>query len=468
MINLNASIIIEFIFGLSLWWVAIYLITQNPFSRIVQLAFGVLATMSFYFSADIFFFAANSTANFSLDATILKSFIWSLYLPFAFLCHASLLLAAKKMKSRLWQRVSLPLAYFLTLGVIGLEAFTNLTRNYPKFYEITFTGNLGEVSGNYFWLIGIFFFVVTGITLVNFSICLKGEKKGSPDWYKFLWPWLGVLLSIILAPFVLLGYTGIIPHSDYLSMLSLAVIVIPLTYSILRYSLFIDDSKIIFGRNFLYSTVSIGLIFIAYFLVLRFFSSPFDSVWSLILPFSFAYLLIGSHPVYVWVSTFIRDIIYNVPSGYSVVNDDEVYEALKDCNRPDRLENSSLLRLNIVASNAKKESSTPVDSLRKVLREAIEYFKSDDGGRSKQSLKYELLRMIAKQAEEGQILWELGFEEYPVRIMTRETRARPPKFKSTSPSEYIYTSRNAYLALKREAIHDVTWRISYLEKLSKK
>ena len=76
--------------------------------------------------------------------------------------------------------------------------------------------------------------------------------------------------------------------------------------------------------------------------------------------------------------------------------------------------------------------------------------------------------MLMKEAEEGQILWELGFEEYPVRIMSKERNLRPSMFKIESPSDYYYTSRNAYLALKKEAIHDVTWRISYLEKLSKK
>ena len=34
MIHFSASIIIEFFLGVFLWWVAIYLITQNPFSRI--------------------------------------------------------------------------------------------------------------------------------------------------------------------------------------------------------------------------------------------------------------------------------------------------------------------------------------------------------------------------------------------------------------------------------------------------
>mgnify|MGYP001558126939 CR=1 FL=1 len=72
------------------------------------------------------------------------------------------------------------------------------------------------------------------------------------------------------------------------------------------------------------------------------------------------------------------------------------------------------------------------------------------------------------EAEEGQILWELGFDEYPVKLMRLERRERPPKFRDFSPADYHYISRNAYLALKKEAIHDVAWRISYLEKLAKR
>jgi len=129
-----------------------------------------------------------------------------------------------------------------------------------------------------------------------------------------------------------------------------------------------------------------------------------------------------------------------------------------------------LLNLKIVKARAKSEHTTPVDALRSVIKDSVEYFKPEDNPhrRIKKNLKYHLLTMLAfDQAEEGQILWDLGFEEYPVAIMTRESRERKPLFKTESPSDYYYISRNAYLALKKEAIHDVAWRISYLEKLAK-
>jgi len=108
--------------------------------------------------------------------------------------------------------------------------------------------------------------------------------------------------------------------------------------------------------------------------------------------------------------------------------------------------------------------------LRTEVEECIEYFKptKDESKRTKTNLKYYLLKMLTyEDAEEGQILWELGFEDYPVAIMTRENRARGPIFKVSAPSDYYFTSRNAYLALKKEAIHDIAWRLSYLEKSQK-
>ena len=70
-------------------------------------------------------------------------------------------------------------------------------------------------------------------------------------------------------------------------------------------------------------------------------------------------------------------------------------------------------------------------------------------------------------AEEGQILWELGFEGYPMKIMAGEDSTRKPIFSIESMSDYTATSRNAFIALKKEAIHDLAWRLSYIEKTTK-
>ena len=233
----------------------------------------------------------------------------------------------------------------------------------------------------------------------------------------------------------------------------------------------IEEAKIIFGRSFFYSSMVMLLIFVFYFAALIINGDQFISIKSFITPFILAYLIILTHPAYDWLSTFVKDIMYNISSGISVVNDEEVYQAIRNYNSPGKLENSSLLRLNLIDKEKRINETNPVDSLKNVIKKSIEYFKpeEDEKRRTKKNLKYHLLKMIAfDQAEEGQILWELGFEEYPLRIMSKESQARPPLFKSFSPSDYNYISRNAFMALKKEAIHDITWRISYLEKISKK
>lgn len=173
-----------------------------------------------------------------------------------------------------------------------------------------------------------------------------------------------------------------------------------------------------------------------------------------------------------YIATYTKDLTRTLASGLSVTSDNEIYSVLKNYNSRSHLEGSSLLGLSIIKQIRKQNNLTPVDSLRLIFKQAIDYLEMDilePERRTKQNLKYHILKMIAfDQAEEGQILWELGFEGYPVKIMQMEKRERPPRFREFSPIDYTYTSRNAYLALKKEAIHDVTWRISYLEKLAKK
>ena len=241
----------------------------------------------------------------------------------------------------------------------------------------------------------------------------------------------------------------------------------------MKYDLLIEETKIVFGKTFFYSTIVIAIIIVLYLSIILSAKSQFLSLGSLIVPYILVYLLIATHPAYDWLSTFVRDLVYNVSSGFSLVNDPEVYQVLKNYKNPRLLENVPLLRLNLINQEMRKDKAkTPVDGLRNILEESIEYFRPEEDERTrrtKANLKYHLLKMIAfDQAEEGQILWELGFEEYPLRILSQESRSRPPLFKSISASDYNYISRNAFIALKKEAIHDIAWRISYLEKQAKK
>lgn len=288
------------------------------------------------------------------------------------------------------------------------------------------------------------------------------------NFWKYFMPAMGGIVYFLTGVFVITSYYSKITQADFIFMLGLFIGAFLVLFSLIRFHLFSPSEKV-FDKIFLYKTfgmIIIILLYISGFSISKLHMS-FESLVLLIIILT---LILFTHSFYDWLNTFINDLLYNPTAGFSVVNDEEIGIILKNYNSLDKLENSSLLRLKSI-HNKINHSILPVDVLRNITKEAIEYFKptEEPHRRTKQNLKYQLLRMVAfDQAEEGQILWELGFEEYPVKIMSQERRLRSPLFETKSPSDYTYTSRNAYLALKKEAIHDITWRISYLEKLAKK
>jgi len=470
MIIFDIVTIFEYVLGLFLWWVAIYLIAQNPFNKITQIVFGFLVTVSFYFSSDVFFEAINQTHQYYLTGIVLKIFIWAMYLPPILIYHATYLLIPE-IRRKLWQKISLYVVYAMAFVTMMVEIFTSLIRNYDQFSLSSYSGNFAEATGKYFFLIGILFMFVFILTASNLYNLMKEQPYKSVGWYKYFWPFSGMTFAALLGPFVLISYYGLIPHSAILPVTDFALIILPLTYSIIRYNLFIGEAKIIFGRTFYYSTLAIVSSIAIYLVVVLLTINPFTSVRSLVFPYILLYLLVATHPIYNWISTFFRDVIYNISSGHSIVTDDEVAQALREYHNFERLSESSLLRLSLVDQALHSEKvKAPVDALRHVLSSIIGDFSpsEDINRRIKSNMKYKILKMIAfDQAEEGQILWELGFDEYPVKILTQENKTRGPLFKITAPSDYSYKSRNAYIALKKEAIHDIVWRLSYLEKSQK-
>jgi hypothetical protein len=306
-----------------------------------------------------------------------------------------------------------------------------------------------------FWLAGI----------ATFLSDIKSSIK------RILYPLLAGVILLITAIFTLVSFYLIIEQMAMIFTLGSAIGSIVLIYSMLKYHIAAPAERTIFDIHFYLRT---GLIFllIAIYLAIILSLDSSNSQQLLIIANFLIILVLISHSFYDWFGTFINDLVYNSTSGLSIVNDEEANQVLRNLNTPHRLECSSLLRLNLIQRQIKRsDAGVPVDALRLIIKEAIEYFqpKEDQDRRTKQNLKYHILKMIAyDQAEEGQILWELGFEGYPLRIMSNENSHRPPLFRVASPSDYAYISRNAYLALKREAIHNIAWRISYLEKLSKR
>lgn len=466
MLNISMLAYLELIIGVALWWVAVYLISQNPHHRIVKLIFGLFLSISVYLSSDIFFNSAINTEHYYLIGPLLKLIAWSIYLPSALFYHLSF---GNNLNSK--KKIIIFISYASAFISIYFDTFTNLTRDYNLIASDNFKGDLASPTASLFWFGSTYLLVITILSAYNLWKQINKFKKNTFEQKRLYVAFWGVLASILLTPFVILGYYSMIPNASILSSVVTLLTAIPLFYSVVKYNLFIDDTKVVFGKNFLYSTISIFTILIIFLFSLLISGTRLDTTQSLVLPFLIIYLVIASHPAYNWAATFINDLIYNPTKGFSVVTDDEINNVLKNYHQSEKLESSPLLRLKILNAKIHHTGETSVDCLKDILKESIEYFKpeSDPHRRIKSNLKYHLLKMLVfDEAEEGQILWELGFEEYPVKILSQERRYRPPLFEIKSPADYTYTSRNAFIALKKEAIHDVTWRISYLEKHFKK
>lgn len=455
MISLTPFQIIELIIGFFTFWVGAHQLSQNIKSSFSWLIFFL------FFACGVVIF----TDPILVNTPDVRSYIiwqkitdWPLFFLPAFCLSFSIYTCGLSQKLKAYRLSAYAFAIFLFFADIrgGLVLKENIIR-FDDFRRVD-----GYAPGILLIPFVVFCIICFSIGIYYFNLARKTNKE-----YRYFYPIAGSIILALGAVFTGTAlYVKILSAQTIFSAILIAGIS-PNVYFILSYYQLVNNERNIFDRNFLYRTAVLLLIIMLYlatFLLGRKELTYLDIVFIVLLPL----LIITSHSLYDWTNTFINDLLYNHSSGLSVVNDQEVGEAIKNYNSPERLENSSLLRLNALKRN---KDRAPVDALRSVIKEAIDYFKpeNDKNRRTKRNLKYHLLTMIAfDQAEEGQILWELGFEEYPVRIMTKETKDRPPMFKSVSPSDYTYLSRNAFIALKKEAIHDVTWRISYLEKLSKK
>lgn len=450
---------LEIFSGVSLLWVSVYSVSKNPYLKISWIVFAFLAGLGI---SNLTNPVLVYTPSFNEYVTWQKITDWPLFLAPVFCFHASLLIRSKK---------NLTAKYLLILGYVqaiffyaadihkGLVLNENITR-FTDFRRLDgFSPGILLVPSV---VIACLYFIFALI------VFLKETKKGLTEY---------LLLAISSFSFVLIGiltfisFYVIIPAADVIFNISFPLAALIFIYSMMKYRVFAPGEKNIFDSTFWYRTIAIMLIISVYLisfklsgLALTFYSFVFLEILVVITLFS--------HSFYDWLSTFINDLIYNPSKGFSVVNDEEIYNVLKNFHQPERLESSPLMRLKILNNKLKNDKDvTPVDALQALIKESIEHFrpKVEESRRIKQNLKYQLLRMLVfDDAEEGQILWELGFEYYPVKIMSQERKYRAPLFEVGSPADYTYTSRNAFLALKKEAIHDITWRMSYLEKLSKK
>lgn len=364
----------------------------------------------------------------------------------------------KKNDQKKWKLLVL-LGYLLALFFSFLELKTDLVLNYDKvIYPVS--------RFKYIYAKGPLFFPAIGFVLSYFFLTsrnlfelYKKARSGDEGKLKYLFPLvtslvfsLGVILIVstfVVGPIKLIKEAGEV-------IISLAIV--SLAASVFFNRLFLDGAKTSLGKEFLYSTFTVAIIVLVYLGSLLSFQVNFG-VKNLILLSVFIILVLLTHTTYDWIMSFVRNIFQGEIS-FPRVTDEEVNIALRNLQRPERLETSTLMRLKSVTISNPKPS---LDKLRDLIKDSIEYFKPDENIRTKATLKYNILKMIANQTEEGQILWDLGFEEYPLGI-AENGDGQKPRFAIQFPTDYQATSRSAFISLKKEAIHDLAWRISYLEK----
>ncbi|MCX6808171.1 MAG: hypothetical protein NTW50_00695 [Candidatus Berkelbacteria bacterium] len=418
----------------------------------------LLLGMGLFVGGDVLYILAPSLKVYSIIGKILDI---GLYLAPALILHASLII-----RGRRYNVSSLIIVYIISFVMYILDVASVTTGNGLQLRQ----GMNIATPNNFIFIPGTLLLPVVAVEVI---ICLFAAYNFSTiarsmDSVYFFAVVGAILLSLSGIFMGFAYYWDILSASTYFNVLvSLAMAFI--IYSMIKFQAFSDKTQKIFDKLFYIKTTAISILALLYFAIIWLCGLP--HIFSLYLCLLLVLLLVLlTHSFYDWLSTFINDLVFNATSGLSLVNDEEVSQALKYYNKPERIEESTMFRLSIITKKMKQDNITPVDALRSVIREATEYFKpiESENLRLKQNLKYRFLKMMTFEgAEEGQILWELGFEEYPVSIMTRETKSHPPKFRASSPAEYSAVSRNAFMALKKEAVHDVTWRISYLEKISR-
>jgi hypothetical protein len=456
MINLAIRDYFELFLGFIFLWVATYILSKDPYKKLSWITFAIIVGYGITIFTDSILLQSPDVRSYTIWQKITD---WPIFFAPIFYYHASLYIKKKISTS---DKALLFLGYLavIFLYIIDIKGGLILRENSVRFNDFR------RIDG---FEPGVM--LIPSITFVclyvSFGIwnCILRIKE---NFWKYFLPSLSGFFLLATGIIVAFSYHFYINTTDLLYSSGISISLLIFIYSIVKYFLLISIKQL-FDKAFFIKTASIILIIIIY--LLAFLVSEIEANFrSYVLVILIMMFVIFSHSFYDWFSTFVNDLIYNVSSGLSVVNDEEVCQALKNYGRPERLEGSPLMRLKVI-NQLVKNKVTPVDALKKILEDSVNYFKpkEEPNRRIKKNLKYQILKMMTfDESEEGQILWELGFEDYPVAIMTRENRDRKPMFKTDSPSDYFYTSRNAFIALKKEAIHDIAWRISYLEKIEKK
>lgn len=452
----------QFIVSAFLFWVGVYLVSRNIRSKTAWVIFFFLFSLSWYI------LVVDAITPLFTDDQLTSVFLyhltnWSYILPIPLLLHFALLVTQNYKKS-IW--IQLWFIYFIAILLIILSSTSNLVIDYSSLL-------ISDESFGEFYKRGPLFNAIALIVVWAMSASLyayitaRSKVNDSRRRTKFLLPIIASVLYIISGLFLVYVYQT---DNYFLAVYSTSpLLIVPVFFiavSIFHFGLISDIEGLFEIKEFIYLSCAIALITLLPAMVFSQHIIPEVGRNAQAILGAFVFFYIFSHSFYDWFTTFLRDLLYNTGKGFSLITDSDVSNLIKDFHVPEKLEVNPLTKFKMTKQAA--NNGKLVDAAQAIVREAIEYFKqSDYPRRTKQNLKYQMLKMLAlDSAEEGQILWELGFDGYPMKILAGENQTRKPLFKIESMSDYTATSRNAFIALKKEAIHDLAWRLSYLERHS--
>ena len=423
-------------------WVGIYLVSRNFSSKTFWTIMLYLLSVGTMMVTDTFLRNAPDIEEYILWQ---KMTDWAIFFMPALFTHASIRIAGNKHRSL---KYVIYLGYIIAIAATALDASGNYILNREEIRFAEYRRFDGFEAGP------LLVPAMGSLLMLSLIGNIQWWKKPKTLKINFLLPVIaGAILSLALA-FGIASFYVRVQIADVVLGAVTAIGTLLFGYAVVKYHIS-SDGKILLNKSFYVRTIIIYIIISVYIIFLSAFLP--ESYDSLIVYCLIIVSLMMTHSFYDWFVTFSNDFIYNISSGLSVVADDEAAQLLRNYNSPQKLEDSPLLRLKIIKIKIRK-GSLGIDALRSLLDESLAYFKPihEQDRRIKSNLKYQILKMLAyDESEEGQMLWNLGFDEYPVRIMSQAGSRISPQFTINSPSDYSFTSRNAYLALKKK--QSTTW-----------
>jgi hypothetical protein len=471
MFNLSVFGLMAFAATIWLLWYGFYVFTRSPrsaFARTTLLVATLLAILTCNLGI---LTVVKSPEEYRIGVRLL--WLWATWPPVLWFHGVSLIQVQElHIRQSRWLPVSYALAALFT--VVGLT--TRWLFDYEQIVATTIPGRPYSVLPQPLYLaFSVFVVATTGGAGYN----LYQLRKRAPlvsvtrEWLDYLM-WSSLFFTLGGAYDTLVFWWFREPWTwPALGEILIAIGLVPIALQLWRYKTL--GMEQVFVWDLLYCFFAILIITLVYavvvFSVTTILSIPF-SVSLLILVLVVFCLVVVTHLLYDWVMTLARGLVYarlrqlfeEAPPATIIQS---VEEAIRHYQRPHQLTASPLLNLRLVRDTMGiRREQTGVDALRAVIREAIEWQKPEDvSRRTRATLKYKLLTMIAfDEAEESQILWELGFEGYSQKVWEDVApESRPPLYLVREKSEYYAVSRASYMRLKKEAIYDVAWRIWYVE-----